>query len=118
MNDNPLTEEMLERIAWYASQASPPPVCVIQVPDGSDPIDWCTDALLRTVGTKTYGVALGNPGDVAESGEAILTAMTGNGTASQDNANFYMLCHSAVPLLVAEVRRLREEILRHTYERE
>src|SRR2546430_2751899 len=98
MSDNTqplITEEMLERIAWYAIHASKPPVCVIQVPDGYDPIEWYADALQRTVGNKTYGVALGNPDDIAERGEAILTAMTGNGSASRDNANFYMLCHTA-----------------------
>ena len=100
-----LTEELLERIAWYARQASPPPVQVIQIPDDCDPLDWIADCLAKTVGDTVYGVAMGTPEEMAEQG-AIVTALTGNGSAARANANFYMLCHTAVPLLVAEVRTL------------
>ncbi len=101
-----LTDADLDSIVWYAAQASQPPVAVIQVPDDYDPVDWCRDALLMTVGDTAYGVAVGAPADI-ENGAALMTAFTGNGTASLANANFYMLCHTAVPLLVAEIRRLR-----------
>ena len=110
MNNKPLlTEEDLERISWYAAQASQPPVCVIQVPDNYDPTEWFHDALLQTVGEEVYGVALGTPEDV-ENSVALMTALTGNGSESLANANFYMVCHTAVPLLVEEVRRLRQQL--------
>ena len=105
MAQQSVTEDMVERIAWYAQQASQPPVCVIQLPEKEDPVTWFQEALLKTVGTCVYGVALGNPSDV-EGQDAIVTALTGNGSTSLANAEFYMLCHTAVPLLIAELRRL------------
>jgi hypothetical protein len=103
-----LSEEALERIGWFAAQASQPPVSVIQVPDDYDPVEWCQDALLRTVGERCYGVALGTA-ETVQGGVALMTAFTGNGSASLANANFYMLCHTAIPLLIEEIRRLRRK---------
>lgn len=101
----PLTDDTLNQIAWYCAQASPGPVQVMQVPDSDDPIDWVTDALLYGVQQTAYGVALGTPEEIMEGG-ARMTAFTGNGPTSLANANFYMLCHSAVPILIAEIRRV------------
>ena len=100
-----MTEEDLARIAWYTQQASPPPVTVMHIPAGDDPLAWFADCLAQSVGETVYGIALGAPEDVEEK-NAIITAFTGNGTHSLANANFYMLCHTAIPLLIAEVRRL------------
>lgn len=99
-----LTEETLERIAWYCRQASQGPTQVIQVPRDYDPVDWCREALLYSTRGETYGVALGTVDEIMERG-ACMTAFTGNGSQSKANADFYMLCHTAVPLLVDEVRR-------------
>lgn len=104
-----LTETDLKSISWYAAQASQPPVCIIQVPDDYDPTVWFREALLQSVGEKVYGVALGEESGIEEK-PAMMTAITGNGVASLANANFYMLCHRAVPLLVAEIRRLQQNI--------
>jgi hypothetical protein len=101
-----LTTDDLSRILTYAQNASPAPVSVIQVPDDQDPCAWFADALAQTVGTTVYGVALGDAEDIEGQG-AIFTAFTGNGAHALANANFYALCHTAVPLLVAEVQRLR-----------
>jgi hypothetical protein len=103
-----LPEHVLERIAWYAKQASQPPVHVIQVPDDTDPVGWCADALLRTVGQTVYGVSMGTREEIETRG-ALMTALTGNGLKSHANANFYVLCHTAVPMLIAEIRRLRAQ---------
>jgi hypothetical protein len=101
-----LPEHVLERIAWYAKQASATPVHVIQMPEDADPAQWCKEALLKTVGQTVYGVSVGTREEITTRG-ALLTAITGNGSESHANANFYMLCHTAVPMLVAEIRRLR-----------
>jgi hypothetical protein len=104
----PLPEHVLERIAWYAQQASQPPVHVIQVPEDQDPVQWFADAFLLTVGATVYGVAIGTREEIETSG-AVMTAITGNGLASHANANFYTLCHTAVPMLITEIRRLRAQ---------
>lgn len=99
-----LTEEDLERIAWYCQHASQGPTQVIQVPPEWDPADWCRDALLSRLQKEAYGVAVGTAETIMEQG-ARMTAFTGNGSQSHANANFYMMCHSAVPVLVREVLR-------------
>lgn len=101
-----LPEHVLQRIAWYARQASAPPVHVIQMPEEADPAQWCEEALLKTVGQAVYGISVGTREEIQTRG-ALLTAITGNGRDSHANANFYMLCHTAVPMLIAEIRRLR-----------
>jgi hypothetical protein len=103
---DPLPDHVLERIAWYAKQASQPPVHVIQVPENVDPVRWCEDALLQSVGQTVYGVSVGTQEEIETRG-AFMTAITGNGLQSHANANFYTLCHTAVPMLIAEIRRLR-----------
>jgi hypothetical protein len=103
---DPLPDHVLQRIAWYAKQASQPPVHVIQVPEDVDLAQWCADALLRTVGQTVYGVSVGTQEEIETRG-AVMTAITGNGRESHANANFYTLCHTAVPMLIAEIRRLR-----------
>jgi hypothetical protein len=110
----PLTPETLDAIADFAALASPPPVSVIVLPDDWDPGAWCADALAKTVGERCYGVALGTP-EMVEDQEAVMTAVTGNGRSSLANANFYMLCHTAVPLLIAEIRRLWEQTRLHNF---
>jgi hypothetical protein len=103
---DPLPDHVLERIAWYARQASQPPVHVIQVPEDVDQAHWCEDALFATAGQTVYGVSVGTQEDIETRG-ALVTAITGNGRESHANANFYTLCHTAVPMLIAEIRRLR-----------
>lgn len=101
-----LPEHVLERMAWYAQQASQPPVHVVHIPDEDDPVAWFQEALLKTLGDRVYGVSLGTSEEIEAHG-AVLTAITGNARESHANANFYMLCHTAVPLLIEEIRRLR-----------
>jgi hypothetical protein len=102
----PLPDHVLERIAWYAKQASQPPIHVIQVPEDVDQAHWCEDALFATAGQPVYGVSVGTQAEIETRG-ACVTAITGNGLQSHANANFYTLCHTAVPMLIAEIRRLR-----------
>lgn len=103
-----MTDDMLEEIAWYAARASQSPVAVIQLPPERDPVEWIQDCLAKSIGQTVYGVALGSPEEAME--EAVVTAITGNGVASLANANFYMMCHTVVPLLIEEIRRLRKSL--------
>lgn len=99
-----MTHDDFETIAAYYHAASPPPVAVIRLPEQEDALDWVRDCLQKNSRDEVYGVAL-----LGEDGEpGLTTALTGNGPTSLANAEFYMLCHTAIPALLEEVRRLRQ----------
>lgn len=101
----PLVAEDLWLIMHYYKAASQPPVSTILLPDDEDPVEWFRDCLSKNMHQEVYGVAMGTP-DALEGQEALVTALTGNGPKSKANADFYALCHTAIPALVAEIRRL------------
>jgi hypothetical protein len=98
-----MTHEALDQILALAAAASPPPVALMRIPDDYPPIDWIADCLNRSTRREVWGVVLDT---LTATEEGVPTAITGNGPTSQANAEFYVMCHTAVPLLVAECRRL------------
>ena len=108
-----LSEADLQMIMDVCGAATPAPVSTIILPPTADPIAWFRESLEYSPQVEVFGVATGTPEDIAGGVESACTAYTGNGPTSHANADFYAMCHCAIPALVEEIRRLRRDLREH-----
>ena len=104
-----LTDDDLRTIAAIWAAATPPPVATVMLPLTDDPVESFRASLSYSTQAQTYLVATGTPEGLMQGDEYLVTAYTGDGPTSHANADFYVMCHTAIPALIEEVRRLRRE---------